>query len=173
MIAKGGSADIAGAVALEQTVQVAPWTARNLQDALAQGYYWRVLRHNALDTPIVAHAIAVQVLDEMQLLSIAVAPQHQGRGYARALLMDLAQAARRRACTQIFCEVRVSNLKAQSVYRACGFGPLGVRPRFYAAVVPGGEREDALQMVWSLHQHESGQRGTGCVFSRTAAQKRA
>lgn len=82
------------------------------------------------------------VEDEAHLMTIAIAPEWQGRGLGEWLLLavlDLVEARRSAACT---LEVRVSNRRAQALYERVGFEVTGRRRRYYQ-----DNREDALIMT--------------------------
>jgi [ribosomal protein S18]-alanine N-acetyltransferase len=85
--------------------------------------------------------------DEMEVLTLAVAPETRRQGIgARLLGAAMAQACRQGARIA-FLEVSVGNIAARALYDRAGFSPAGRRPRYYAdgtdalvlrcAVVPG------------------------------------
>ena len=76
--------------------------------------------------------------DEAEVLTVAVAPEAQGRGLGRALLEHAAHEAARRGAASMVLEVSVANVAALALYRGAGFTTVGRRPRYY----PGGA--DAL-----------------------------
>ena len=78
---------------------------------------------------------------EAHLINLAVAPAGQGRGIGRAMVERLLAMARAEAVSQIFLEVRPSNLVAQRLYAGAGFEQIDVRRGYYA-----DNGEDAL--VW-------------------------
>jgi len=78
------------------------------------------------------------VLDEGHLMNIAVAPERRGEGLGRLLLEQLVGHCRKLGVTQLFLEVRKSNLVAIELYRSMGFEHLGIRRRYYS------DQEDAL-----------------------------
>jgi ribosomal-protein-alanine N-acetyltransferase len=80
--------------------------------------------------------------EEAHLMTIAIAPRWQGRGLGEWFLLalfDLMEEQGARACT---LEVRVSNLRAQALYRRLGFAVEGKRRRYYS-----DNGEDALIMT--------------------------
>ena len=81
------------------------------------------------------------VLDEEELLLIAVIPGARQRGVGAALMEHLFDAARARGIVRIFLEMRRGN-PAELLYRAHGFVPIGERLKYYRT--PGGERLDAI-----------------------------
>jgi ribosomal-protein-alanine N-acetyltransferase len=81
------------------------------------------------------------VLDEAELLRIAVAPDQRGKGLATALLLHAQQALRKQGVVQLFLEVRVSNCSAHALYQRCGWQNCGIRKEYYPL---DAGREDAL-----------------------------
>lgn len=84
-----------------------------------------------IDGRIVAYYCAATVLDEMNLHTIAVAPEHRGRGIARRLIASLFADARRLEASLIHLEVRASNATARRLYAAHGFREVGLRKGYY------------------------------------------
>jgi ribosomal-protein-alanine N-acetyltransferase len=82
---------------------------------------------------------------QADVVTIAVTGSRQGHGTGSALLAALLAEARRRACTEVFLEVRVDNLRAQQLYRSRGFAEIGIRHGYYQ---PSGA--DALVMRLDL-----------------------
>jgi len=81
------------------------------------------------------------VLDEEELLLIAVAPEARLRGVGAALMERLFVAARARGTSRIFLEMRRGN-PAVHLYRKFGFEPIGERRNYYR--MANGERIDAI-----------------------------
>jgi len=78
---------------------------------------------------------------QADVLTLAVAADHWGRGIGSALLAALLAEAARRGCTEVFLEVRIDNVRAQQLYRRHDFVQIGVRKGYYQ---PSGA--DALVM---------------------------
>lgn len=81
------------------------------------------------------------VLDEEELLLIAVAPEARRRGIGAALIEHLFARARSRGITRIFLEMRRGN-PAIHLYHKFGFEPIGERRNYYR--MENGERIDAI-----------------------------
>jgi ribosomal-protein-alanine N-acetyltransferase len=75
------------------------------------------------------------VVDEVQVLSLAVDPCWRRRGVGRRLLNAYLDTLRSEGVRQVTLEVRASNEAAHEFYREFGFEVQGERPRYY----PGGE----------------------------------
>lgn len=87
------------------------------------------------------------VLDEEELLLIAVIPGARLRGIGAILINSLFDAARTRGITRIYLEMRRGN-PALHLYRKLGFEPIGERPNYYR--MANGERIDAITFGRSI-----------------------
>ena len=93
-------------------------------------------------TPVAYIGIWI-VVDEMHIVTLAVAPEARRQGIAEALLLsvlDLAITSNVRAVT---LEVRASNLAAQELYRKYGFQRQGLRPNYYE------DNKEAALLLWT------------------------
>ncbi|MEQ5788560.1 GNAT family N-acetyltransferase [Erythrobacter sp. NFXS35] len=87
------------------------------------------------------------VLDEEELLLIAVVPGARRRGIGAILINHLFDAARSRGITRIYLEMRRGN-PALHLYRKLGFAAIGERPKYYR--MTNGERIDAITFGRSI-----------------------
>lgn len=89
---------------------------------------------------------------ECEIYTLAVAPSHQRRGHARALLDRAKQEALKRDAKRMILEVARDNAPALRLYRNSGFSQAATRPGYYQK--GGGTRTapavDALIMVLDL-----------------------
>lgn len=130
---------------VEQSAYAHPWNYTNFMDALHSGYQAQML---VCDGNLLGYFVAMQGVDEVHLLNITVAPEHQGQGWARLMLDALAQWARGQGAQSMWLEVRMSNVRAQRVYASHGYREVGRRKQYYPA--GQGAREDALVMRMPL-----------------------
>ncbi len=91
---------------------------------------------------VIGHLIFWAIPPEIQILNIAVAPDHRNQGLGRFLLEYLFAYAGEIKVKEVYLEVRPSNGSARSLYRRMGFVQTGVRKNYYEQ-----EREDALVMA--------------------------
>jgi tRNA threonylcarbamoyladenosine biosynthesis protein TsaB len=131
--------DIDAVLAIETAVQAFPWSARNIEDALAAGYPAWVL-HEA-GGGAVGFYIAMHAPDVAHLLVIAVRRDAQGGGLGRYLMAHCEAAAAALGLEGVLLEVRPSNEQAQRFYARQGFKQIGLRRGYYPAA--HGGREDA------------------------------
>lgn len=96
---------------------------------------------------VIGYASALHLDEESELIAIAVLPNQQGRGIATRLLAELLRSAAHRGVRAFGLEVRLSNLRAQALYRRFGFMPVAVRRDYYPPS-SAGPREHAL-IMWS------------------------
>ena len=90
---------------------------------------------------VVAAAVYWSIDDAIELHWITVHPEHRGLGLARRLIDAMLADARQRGARRILLEVRRGNEAARGLYRAYGFGEIGVRAGYYQA-----DGEDAIVM---------------------------
>jgi ribosomal-protein-alanine N-acetyltransferase len=87
------------------------------------------------------------VVDESELLLIAVLPENHRRGIGRMLLDDFLDRAREEDINRVHLEVRDGN-PAVTMYREAGFSPVGRRRNYYHA--SDGRRFDAITLAIRL-----------------------
>lgn len=138
-------ADLDAVLVVERQVYPHPWQRRHFADCLASGY--QAQRLMAGDT-LLGYFVAMPGFEEVHLLNLAVAPEHQRRGWAQVMLEALVLWARGQGSQWVWLEARVSNTRAVQVYQAHGFRRVGTRKQYYPASL--GQREDALVMSLKL-----------------------
>jgi ribosomal-protein-alanine N-acetyltransferase len=118
-----------------------PWTEGIFQDCLRTGNEcWLVKRAQKT----LGHGILSVAAGESHLLNVCIAPEHQGDGLGRILVLHMTQCAKSKGARCVFLEVRPSNKVACGLYLSLGFSKVGVRRGYY----PGKDsREDALVFV--------------------------
>jgi [ribosomal protein S18]-alanine N-acetyltransferase len=121
----------AGAMAAVETAcfPSSPWTEEALAAAVGQPATCGLLARVA--GQVVGYALYRVVLDEAELLRLAVAPGSRRRGTARALLGRGDALLRARGCAAAFLEVRADNLPAIRLYEDAGWHRVGSRPGYY------------------------------------------
>ncbi len=130
---------------VEQQAYAHPWSRGNFIDTLKSGYEAQLLM--AGDT-LLGYFVAMKGVDEMHLLNITVAPDHQRQGWARVMLDALALWARGQGADWLWLEVRVGNVRAMEVYESQGYRRVGQRKNYYPDAQ--GQREDAMVMSLRL-----------------------
>lgn len=92
--------------------------------------------------------ISRRVLDEAEILSVALARGARGRGFSRTLLAHHLDSLAAIGVAHVHLEVEEGNGPALALYRGHGFFESGRRPEYY--VRPNGTRAAALSMTRHL-----------------------
>lgn len=100
------------------------------------------------DTPV-GFALIRTVLDETELMLLAVAPAHRRQGYGQYLLDRTIHLAASLGCTRCLLEVRDGN-PARKLYLASGFEEYNIRRNYYRG--RDGQVFDAISFSISLNQ---------------------
>jgi len=95
------------------------------------------------DRPV-GFALARLLIDEVELLLLAVEPDARGHGIGRALIERTAQIAVDKGATRLLLEVRDGN-HALNLYQEAGFGEIGRRRDYYRGL--DGTTRDALTLA--------------------------
>ena len=74
------------------------------------------------------------VVDEMEIITIGVAPEMRRSGIASAMVCIIEKEALCQGVKKIFLEVASTNTPAQKLYEQCGFKRVGLRPKYYDGV---------------------------------------
>jgi len=88
------------------------------------------------------------VLDEAEILTLAVRPEARRRGYGRSLVEASARHARAVGADRLYLEVAEDNAAALALYQATGFTVTGRRPGYYAR--PDGPNMAAILLARNL-----------------------
>lgn len=115
------------------------WTLAQLAGVMTMPGTWLTIAR--LDAAPLGFALVRSVLDECELLLLAVHPLWRGRGIGRTLLIDSLKTARRRGIRSMNLEVRSSNT-AIKLYEEVGFEYVHRRPGYYRG--NDGQLHDAL-----------------------------
>jgi [ribosomal protein S18]-alanine N-acetyltransferase len=97
-----------------------------------------------LGRKIIGFAVSRMAADEAEILSIAVATDHRGRGLSRNLLLTHLGHLAGRGVRAVFLEVEENNQPARRLYQRAGFAVVGRRERYYREA--NGEQLNAVLM---------------------------
>lgn len=111
------------------------WTRRQLSDAMMMPHTALLLLAEGGDAPregeaAAGFALSKSIAGEVELLLIAVRPEHRRSGLGGALLDILIDRAKTAGAESIFLEMRENN-PALALYRQRGFTPVGRRKAYY------------------------------------------
>ncbi|MEZ5773209.1 MAG: GNAT family N-acetyltransferase [Hyphomicrobiaceae bacterium] len=103
-----------------------------------------VLAASGEDGAITGLVLAALVLDEAEILTLAVDPDHRRAGLGRQLLAALAERLQGEGARRIFLDVAAGNAPALALYRACGFVSIGRRRGYYGGEADGADGDAVL-----------------------------
>jgi len=118
-----------------------PWTAEEFTSLLTDSTVFSLTSDRSF-------LLGRTVLDEAELLTLAVAPEARRKGLARRLLATFEAHVAQRGATRAFLEVVDSNAAALALYRSAGWQQAGRRRGYFTA--PGVPPQDALILTRSL-----------------------
>jgi ribosomal-protein-alanine N-acetyltransferase len=114
------------------------WTRNQCIGILAMPGVWLTLAR--VEGSVVGFALSRAIMDEAELLLIAVDPAHARTGIGATLLRGVVADCRGRGVKRLHLEVRANN-PAVALYAAHGFCHVGVRRNYYRS--RSGETFDA------------------------------
>jgi [ribosomal protein S18]-alanine N-acetyltransferase len=135
--------DLDAVLAIESASFSRPWTKRHFQDEIISPC-GRPTVAVLPDGALAGYLCLQLVLDEAEILDVAVAPALRGRGVGRQLVEGALSQSRRLGAALVFLEVRVGNAEAILLYRRLGFREIGRRKGYY------DDGEDAILMEYTF-----------------------
>jgi ribosomal-protein-alanine N-acetyltransferase len=114
---------------IENACFTSPWSENSIEEALCDPKY--VFLKLVCDGETVGYGGIMTVLDESDVVNIAVLPNFRGKGYGRMLLRSLEDGARKNGASLLHLEVRQSNAPAIGLYESFGFTTDGIRKNYY------------------------------------------
>lgn len=128
---------VAQVAALEKLCFSTPWSEASVAGELDNPLsVWLVCEDQGR---VLGYVGSQTVLDETDMMNIAVLPEARRAGIGERLILSLIELLKDRGSRSLALEVRSSNTPAISLYKKLGFLQVGRRPNYYR-----GPREDAL-----------------------------
>lgn len=120
---------VAQVAALERQCFADPWSEGSIASELDNPLsLWLVAEQ---DGAVCGYVGSQTVLDETDMMNIAVRPDCRRHGIAAALIDELIVRLKERGSHILRLEVRVSNAPAIALYDSLGFTQLGIRKNYY------------------------------------------
>lgn len=133
--------DLDAVTAIEEATFAIPWSRESFRQELERNVAARYLVAE-VEGKVIGYAGAWIILDESHITNIAVEEEYRGQGIGRQLTEALIQYLSNLGACYATLEVRVSNIRAQNLYKSLGFVSVGKRKRYYE-----DNQEDAFLMV--------------------------
>lgn len=120
---------VAQVAALEKRCFSDPWSENSVASELENPLsLWLIAEE---DGAVCGYVGSQTVLDETDMMNIAVHPDCRRKGIAAALITELVSRLKARGSRVLRLEVRESNFSAIALYEALGFTQLGLRKNYY------------------------------------------
>ena len=120
---------VAQIAALEKQCFSDPWSENSVASELENPLsLWLIAEE---DGAVCGYVGSQTVLDETDMMNIAVHPDCRRKGIAAALITELVSRLKARGSRVLRLEVRESNFSAIALYEALGFTQLGLRKNYY------------------------------------------
>jgi triosephosphate isomerase len=172
IFSKIGPEEAAAVAQLERRCFHLPWNKEQLLTALGQKAFAAFALKQ--DGVLVAYASVYHTAEELEILNIAVSPEHRRQGLARRLLGLVLREAGKMGIVRSVLEVRPNNAAAIALYAAHGYRQAGIRPGYYPDT-----GEDALIYAkelpmlivaanWKMYKTSAEARATAAELSRLA-----
>jgi [ribosomal protein S18]-alanine N-acetyltransferase len=146
-VRKAARDDLPALLKIESEVSPFPWSARQFGESIDSHEGYVLLKGKR----IIGFLFFQQVLDQAELLNIAVRPSFQGEGLGYSLLRFCLDNLRNTAL-RLHLEVRASNFTAIGLYLSAGFTQTGERRAYYRSEAG---REDALLMAYDFSEEKN------------------
>jgi len=134
--------DLDQVLAIEESSFPRPWTREHFRHEL-DAQHGIPLVAVATDGTVAGYLCVTLLMDEAEILDIAVRDDLRGRGVGRLLLDHIVELCRHKHTNYIHLEVRRSNLAAIGLYERFGFLRTGERRRYYE----NGEDAILMQLI--------------------------
>ena len=122
-------AHVAAIAGLEKLCFSDPWSEKSIETELScRLSCWLVAMEGET---LVGYVGSQTVIDESDMMNIAVHPDHRRKGIAEALVAGLEEQLRQRGSRALTLEVRDSNAPAIALYEKLGFTQVGLRKNYY------------------------------------------
>ncbi|MEM1243967.1 MAG: ribosomal protein S18-alanine N-acetyltransferase [Pseudomonadota bacterium] len=122
------AADIASVFAIEQQIQMHPWTQQAFTSSLQNHKYGYVLE---IDKQIMGYSIFQSLPPEAELLTFGIIATKQKQGYGYYFLEYCINALKQKQIKKLFLEVDQTNHAAMNLYHKMGFTIYGKRKNYY------------------------------------------
>lgn len=140
--------DLDGVWQIEQQAHSHPWSETMIRDIAHKNSKNNSKYQFALwgEDQLVGYLYSQNVVGEVTLLTVAVDPKHQGKGYGRKLIEHLIEYSEAQEAESIWLEVRASNQGAYHLYESLGFNEMDRRVNYYPSEKTTNGKEDAIIM---------------------------
>ena len=132
---------------IEKLSNPTPWSIGSFIDCINSSYQNIVILQNGL---LLGFCISTVNFTESHLLNISIHPEFRTQGLGQKLLSKTERELTKKGVSDIFLEVRNSNISAINFYKKNNYKKVGKRKNYYRL---SDGREDGL--IYTKHMHLS------------------
>lgn len=121
--------EYAFAAELERICLHTPWSENQIANIPENACYLGAF----CDDELCGIGSAYFVLDECQIMNIAVSQNYRKNGIGKGIINEIIKKSLEKGCNYITLEVAEDNLPAIALYEKCGFIAVGGRKNFYGS----------------------------------------
>jgi ribosomal-protein-alanine N-acetyltransferase len=124
--------DLPAVMEIERQSFSDPWDEASFREGIAGANphaYFLVARHQQAPIAFINFWV---VREDAHITNFAVAPTYRNMGVGKYFFARSLEYIKKRGGRKVFLEVRVSNIRAQNLYRQFGFKIISIRKRYYA-----------------------------------------
>ena len=131
-----GEDDLDAIMEIEQASFSDPWTRDGFLESLKQPYAKMFVAKK--DSKVVGYCCLYYILDEGEIINVAIHPDCRGKGYGKMMLEHLLKEGKCVGVKRFVLDVSVSNTPGQRLYESAGFKKIALQKKFYDTSVEDG-----------------------------------
>ena len=139
--------DLDQVMEIEKLSNLTPWSIGSFIDCINSSYQNIVILEEDL---LIGFCISTVNFTESHLLNISIHPEFRSQGLGQKLLSKTEKELTKKGVSDIFLEVRNSNISAINFYKKNNYKKVGKRKNYYRL---SDGREDGL--IYTKHMHLS------------------
>ena len=128
--------DLDAIMTIEQASFSDPWSRQGFMESMAQPFAVMLTAKDAGE--VIGYCCMYQLLDEGEIINVAIDPKRRGQGAGMAMLSELLSVGKASGVKRFLLDVRAGNEPAKRLYEKAGFVKLAVQKDFYETPTEDG-----------------------------------
>ncbi len=132
-------------IKIEEQSFTDPWSLDMFDDLISSSFYVNQFMFFNESNEVIAYLFMTIIEYEAEIYNVAVSPDYRNEGLGSKILDEAIDFAMKSKVSEIYLEVRESNIPAIMLYTKKGFGIVGKRKNYYES-----PKEDAFLMKLTM-----------------------
>ena len=128
--------DLQAVMDIEQVSFPDPWTKEGFRQSMEQPY--SLMLTARLNDEIIGYCCLYHILDEGEIINVAIHPRYRGRGLGSQMLGQMLDMGKALGIVRFILDVRDSNISARKLYEKAGFKKIAIQKNFYETPTEDG-----------------------------------